>query len=215
MEGWKWGMRDADFQSDISHSPFPLFHPSALPSFHANAKTKKHSKKELYYLPPYVTSDLTMKNTFSFCILLSLFAAAAIPSSYGQDNSAAQSSPGSSAVLQSPAKKRQVSPEARKRRQLSLLKKEAGLMADQESKVIPIISKYVDDVIALKNDTSLVGAARREKRKTLHSQYVSDINAVLTPDQQKNWAAANAARIERLRAGRQAAQPNASPSDNE
>jgi len=39
---------------------------------------------------------------------------------------------------------------------------------------------------------------RERKRKTLHGQYVNDINAVLTPDQQKSWAAANAARLERF-----------------
>ncbi|MGA8477627.1 MAG: hypothetical protein WB696_06680, partial [Chthoniobacterales bacterium] len=102
-----------------------------------------------------------------------------------------------------------------KKRQLSVLKKEATLTADQESKVTPIISKYVDDVVALKNDTSLVGAAKREKRKTLHGQYVNDINAVLTPDQQKSWAAANAVRLERLRAARAGAKPSASAAENQ
>jgi Spy/CpxP family protein refolding chaperone len=96
-----------------------------------------------------------------------------------------------------------------------VLKKEATLTADQESKVTPIISKYVDDVVALKNDSSLVGAAKREKRKTLHSQYVNDINGVLTPDQQKSWTAANAARLERLRAARAGAKPSASAGENE
>jgi hypothetical protein len=70
-------------------------------------------------------------------------------------------------------------------------------------------------VVALKNDSSLVGAAKREKRKTLHSQYVSDINGVLTPDQQKNWATANAARLERLRAARTGAKPSASAGQSE
>jgi hypothetical protein len=44
---------------------------------------------------------------------------------------------------------------------------------------------------------------------------VTDINGVLTPDQQKSWATANAARIERLRAARSGAQPSASPAANE
>src|SRR5260370_41043127 len=77
------------------------------------------------------------------------------------------------------------------------------------------MSKYDDDVIALNMDTSLVGAAKREKRKPLHGQYVNDINAVLTPDQQKSWAAANAARLERLRAARAGAKPSASAAENE
>jgi hypothetical protein len=116
---------------------------------------------------------------------------------------------------QGETKKRHASPDAIKKRQLSVLKKEAALTVDQESKVTPIISKYVDDVVALKNDTSLVGAAKREKRKTLHTQYVNDIDAVLTPDQQKSWAAANTARLERLRSARATAKPSASAGENE
>jgi Spy/CpxP family protein refolding chaperone len=161
------------------------------------------------------TSSPTMKNTFSFCALTLLLSTAVAAPSYGQDSGTAQTVPNSSATLQSGGKKRQASPDAIKKRQLSLLKKEAALTPDQESKVTPIISKYVDDVVALKNDTSLVGAAKKEKRKTLHTQYVNDINAVLTPDQQKSWATANAARLERLRAARAGAQPSASPAENE
>lgn len=148
--------------------------------------------------------------------MLSLGAVVVAPS-YGQDSGTAQT--GQNSVLQndsqSGGKKRHASPDAIKKRQLSVLKKEAALTPDQEGKVSPIISKYVDDVVALKNDTSLVGAAKREKRKSLHSQYVNDINAVLTPDQQKSWASANAARLERLRAARAGAKPSASPAESE
>jgi hypothetical protein len=160
-----------------------------------------------------------MKNKFSLCTLMFLLGAAVISPSFGQDSGNAQTVPNSSTSrqtgFQSGGKKRQASPDSIKKRQLSLLKKEAGLTVDQESKVTPIISKYVDDVVAMKNDTSLVGAAKREKRKTLHSQYVNDINTVLTSDQQKSWAAANAARFERLRAARAGAHPSASPAENE
>lgn len=163
------------------------------------------------------TSIRMMKNTLSFCALMLFLGAAATAPSYGQDSGTAQTSSNSSLQndTQSGGKKRQASPDAIKKRQLSVLKKEATLTADQESKVTPIISKYVDDVVALKNDTSLVGAAKREKRKTLHGQYVNDINAVLTPDQQKSWAAANAARLERLRAARAGAKPSAPAAENQ
>ena len=158
-----------------------------------------------------------IKNTLSFCALMLSFGAAVIAPSYGQDSGTAQT--GANSVLQndsrSGAKKRHASPDAIKKRQLSVLKKEAVLTPDQESKVTPIISKYVDDVLALKNDASLVGGAKKEKRKSLHSQYVNDINAVLTPGQQKSWASANAARLERLRAARAGAKASASPAEGE
>jgi hypothetical protein len=158
-----------------------------------------------------------MKNTISLCYLTLLLGVAAIAPSYGQDSGIAQTVPNTSlqSEPQSAPKKRHASPDAIKKRQLSVLKKEAALSADQESKVTPVISKYVDDVVALKNDTSLVGAAKREKRKTLHTQYVNDIDAILTPDQQKSWAAANAARLERLRAARSGAKPSVSATENE
>jgi hypothetical protein len=157
------------------------------------------------------------KNRLSFSALILLLGAAAIVPSYAQDSATVQTVPNSVLQNDSPTtgKKRQASPDAIKKRQLSLLKKEAALTADQESKVAPIISKYVDDLVALKKDSSLVGAAKKEKRKTLHSQYVNDINGVLTPDQQKNWATANAARLERLRAARTGAKPSASAGQSE
>jgi hypothetical protein len=156
------------------------------------------------------------KNILSLCSLIVAFGAATVAPSYGQDAGTAQV-PSATQQNDSPtgSKKRHASPDAIKKRQLSVLKKEAALTSDQESRVTPIISKYVDEVVALKNDPSLAGAAKREKRKTIHSQYVNDVNAVLTPDQQKSWAAANAARLERLRAARTGAKPSASDSQNE
>jgi hypothetical protein len=172
-------------------------------------------KKSCVFIKFALNIFLEMKNTISFCALTLLLGAVAVAPSFGQDAGTAPNVPNSSAVLQNAGQKRHASPEGVKKRQLSVLRKEAGLTPDQEPKVTPIISKYVDEVWALKNDTSLLSAAKREKRKTLHSQYVTDINAVLNPDQQKNWAAANAARIERLRAARGRAQPSASPAESQ
>jgi hypothetical protein len=175
------------------------------------------AKKRVVYSVQLCQYCPEMKHTIYFCCLTLLLGTAAIAPSYGQDSGTGQTSPNSSlqSEPQSGTRKRHASPDAIKKRQLSVLKKEAALTADQESKVTPIISKYVDDVVALKNDTSLLGAAKREKRKTLHTQYVNDIDGVLTPDQQKNWAAANAARLERLRSARAAAKPGASAGENE
>jgi hypothetical protein len=176
-----------------------------------------NSKKTSCIFDATLPRLLEMKHTIYFCCLTLLLGATAISPSYGQDSGTARTDPNSSlqSEAQSGPRKRHASPDAIKKRQLSVLKKEAALTADQESKVTPIISKYVDEVVALKNDTSQVGAAKREKRKTLHTQYLNDIDAVLTPDQQKSWAAANAARLERLRSARGAAKPSASAGENE
>jgi Spy/CpxP family protein refolding chaperone len=100
------------------------------------------------------------------------------------------------------------SPDAIKKARLTVLKKQVDLTADQEAKAKPIIDKYVDDREAAKGD--------RAKLAELKKKYDSDVNAILTPEQQKKLSASKAARIEKLKAGRAAkaassASPSASP----
>ncbi|HEY0791736.1 MAG TPA: hypothetical protein VGD78_11800 [Chthoniobacterales bacterium] len=106
-------------------------------------------------------------------------------------------------------KKRTMSPDAIKKGQLTRLRNEVGLKPDQETKVKPIVDKYVDDRLAVKNDASLSSTAKEAKFKDLRQQYVASINGVLTPDQQKQWAAAKTARVAKMRAGRAKAQAGA------
>jgi len=98
--------------------------------------------------------------------------------------------------------------DAIKKARLTLLKNQVGLTADQEAKAKPIIDKYVDDRAAAKGD--------KAKLVDLKNKYDSDINAILTPEQQNKLNAAKAARAEKLKAARAAkaaskASPAASP----
>ena len=52
----------------------------------------------------------------------------------------------------------------------------------------------------LKNDTTLDKAAKKAKVVELRQQYVTDINGVLTPDQQKKWAASREANKAKVKA---------------
>lgn len=72
---------------------------------------------------------------------------------------------------------------------LTALNNQAGLSADQQEKAKPIIDKHVADLEAVKNDTTLDKAAKKAKVVELRQQYVTDINGILTPDQQKKWEA--------------------------
>ena len=65
--------------------------------------------------------------------------------------------------------------------------------ADQQDKAKPIIDKHVADLEAVKNDATLDKAAKRAKFVELRKQYVTDINGILTPDQQKKWEASREA----------------------
>jgi hypothetical protein len=92
------------------------------------------------------------------------------------------------------------SPEAVSKGMLTALNNQVGLSADQQEKAKPIIDKHVADLEAVKNDTTLDKAAKKAKVVELRQQYVTDINGVLTPDQQKKWAASREANKAKVKA---------------
>ena len=90
--------------------------------------------------------------------------------------------------------KHKPSPDAVKAARLTRLKNQAGLTADQEAKAKPIIDKYVDDRQAANGN--------RAKLVSLKTQFDTDINAILTPDQQTKLAAEKSASVEKMKAAR-------------
>ena len=92
--------------------------------------------------------------------------------------------------------------EAIERAKLTNLRKDVSLTAEEETKVKPIIDRFVDGVQAARHDPSLDSRARRQQLATLREQYNTELDAVLTPDQQQKLASLKAQRIARLRAGR-------------
>jgi Spy/CpxP family protein refolding chaperone len=92
------------------------------------------------------------------------------------------------------AAKHKASPDTIKAARLTRLKNQVGLTADQEAKAKPIIDKYVDDRQAANgNRATLV---------TLKNKFDSDINTILTPEQQTKLAAAKNASAEKMKAAR-------------
>jgi Spy/CpxP family protein refolding chaperone len=92
--------------------------------------------------------------------------------------------------------KHKVSLDAVKSARLVRLNKQVSLTPDQEAKVKPIIDKYVDDRHATNGE--------RAQLVALKAKYDSDINAILTSEQQQKLAAAKAATAEKLKAARAA-----------
>jgi hypothetical protein len=78
-------------------------------------------------------------------------------------------------------------PETVSKAMLTALNNQVSLSADQQDKAKPIIDKHVADLEAVKNDTTLDKDAKKAKVVDLRKQYVTDINGILTPDQQKKW----------------------------
>jgi Spy/CpxP family protein refolding chaperone len=94
---------------------------------------------------------------------------------------------------------RSVSVETKKRNRLTKLKSQINLTPEQESKIVPVIDKYVDQITAVKTDSSLDPTAKKAQLKALRMQYNTDINSALTPEQQDQWKAAKTANFHKTK----------------
>jgi Spy/CpxP family protein refolding chaperone len=72
---------------------------------------------------------------------------------------------------------------------LEWLSKELNLTDDQKAKVKPILDEQTKQMRAMQEDSSLTQDQKREKMKQLHQTTHSQINEILTPEQQKKFAA--------------------------
>jgi periplasmic protein CpxP/Spy len=71
---------------------------------------------------------------------------------------------------------------------LDWLSKELNLTDDQKTKIKPILADEGKQMQALHEDTSLSQDQKRDKMKQIHETTNSQINDILTPDQQKKFA---------------------------
>jgi periplasmic protein CpxP/Spy len=102
-----------------------------------------------------------------------------------------------------PAKlKRSINPESLKRAKLTRLRKDVALTDEQATKVKPIIDAYVNEIQAIKSDTSLDSRSKRQKFSELRQRYESDLDTILNPEQQQKLASVRAERRARLRDAR-------------
>jgi protein CpxP len=72
--------------------------------------------------------------------------------------------------------------------QLEWLSKELNLTDDQKAKVKPILEAERKQMQEVREDTSLSQEQKHEKMKEIHETAHSQINDILTPDQQKKFA---------------------------
>lgn len=72
--------------------------------------------------------------------------------------------------------------------QLEWLSKELNLTDDQKTKLKPILADQNKQMRSVKEDTSLGQDQKRDKMKQIHESTSSQINDILTPDQQKKFA---------------------------
>jgi Spy/CpxP family protein refolding chaperone len=84
-----------------------------------------------------------------------------------------------------PVKQSHANPDKMKQRQLARLEKIAKITPDQETKITPIISNFVDQLVAVRNDSSLQPDQRKAKQKDLRKEYNRQLRSLLTPEQKQ------------------------------
>jgi len=127
------------------------------------------------------------------------------------DTTFAQSAPeqsGLPSTTVAPRSGRLHNPDSIKRAKLTRLKKDVGLDDQQVHAVTPIIDSNVTAVQNVKNDSSLDSRARRLKLSELRKRYDSEVDALLTPEQQQKLASIKAERRARLRGAKTTSEPS-------
>lgn len=84
-----------------------------------------------------------------------------------------------------PSKIQQLSPEKMKKRRLARLERIVQLTPDQQNKVTPMISDFVDQLVAVRSDSSLQPEEKQAKQKELRKKFTHEIKTVLTPQQRQ------------------------------
>jgi len=127
------------------------------------------------------------------------------------DTTYAQFAPEQSGLLSTTAATRSGrlhNPDSIKRAKLTRLKKDVGLDDQQAHAVTPLIDSYVTAVQNVKKDASLDSRTRRLKLSELRKRYDSDVDALLTPEQQQKLASIKAERRARLRGLKTTSEPS-------
>jgi Spy/CpxP family protein refolding chaperone len=101
-----------------------------------------------------------------------------VPVTFAQDSSAATSDNAPASQHRAP------DPE----KQAARLAKHLGLNDDQAAKITTILQDRQQQLAATRSDSSLSQQDRRAKLRSIQQDTDSQINALLTPDQQKQYA---------------------------
>jgi Spy/CpxP family protein refolding chaperone len=150
-----------------------------------STETNKAKRRLDYYME---TRSLFRKLFAQVLGLLLLLSSGSLPAMAQDDSSNPGPSPtpgNSQPQAPAPGKMQQLSPEKMKKRRLAHLEKITQLTPDQQTKVTPIISDFVDQLVVVRNDSSLQPEAKQAKQKELRKKFTQEIKAVLTPQQRQ------------------------------
>jgi hypothetical protein len=105
------------------------------------------------------------------------------PSTPNSEPSVSPENPG--AQGSGPAKQVHINPDKMKQRVLARLQKMVQLTQDQQTKITPVISNFVDQLVAVRNDSSLQPDAKKAKQKELRKEYNRQLRSLLTREQKQ------------------------------
>jgi periplasmic protein CpxP/Spy len=144
------------------------------------------------------------KTASRFALLaLALSAASLAPAAFAQDNAPASAGSSSSAMP------RHAAPDPQK--QAARLAKRLGLSDDQSAKITTILQNRQQQLAAARGDSSLSPQDRRAKVRSIQQDTDTQINGVLTPAQQTQYANIK----QQMKARMQNAHNGNSPSGND
>ena len=84
-----------------------------------------------------------------------------------------------------PVKQGHANPDKMKQRQLARLQRIVQLTPDQQTKITPVISNFVDQFVAVRNDSSLQPQEKKARQKELRKEYNHQLRLLLTPEQKQ------------------------------
>lgn len=116
-------------------------------------------------------------NLAALCFTVALFFACTL-ATRAQDSSAQQSTADAHSGMH----------QGQHMNRLEWMSKELNLTDDQKAKLKPILADESKQMQSMHDDTSLTQDQKRDKMKELHQNTDSQINEILTPDQQKKYA---------------------------
>lgn len=140
-------------------------------------------------------------NTFASRFALLAFAVGAVslaPTAFAQDSAPAGDS-GQSSMPQHGA------PDPQK--QAARLTKRLGLSDDQSAKITTILQNQQQQMSTVRSDSSLAQQDRRTKMRSIRQDTDTQINAVLTPAQQSQYAAMKQQMMQRMQNGQHGGAP--------
>jgi len=73
------------------------------------------------------------------------------------------------------------------KRRMAMMAKKLNLTQDQQDKLKPVFEKQREQAKAIKSDASLNEDQKKEKFQALRQDTMTQVNSILTPQQQQQW----------------------------